>query len=226
MLFGGTFDPPHIGHLVLAECARAQFGASGVVFLPAGEPYRKRASAVTPAAHRLAMTRLAVASNPAFSVDEREIRRPGPTYTVDTLEALHAEGAREIILILGSDAVADMRNWKQPARIRELAVIAVAEKPSAPALRASVPYVIAAEDAPRLAREHREMPSIGPHGAPPPPRTDPVIAMPPIAVSSTLIRERVAQGLPVRYLVPDAVLEYIEQQGLYRAEAEPGPNPR
>jgi nicotinate-nucleotide adenylyltransferase len=182
-LLGGTFDPPHIGHLVLAECARAQFDATRVVFLPAGDPYRKRARIVSPGEHRLAMTRLAVASNPAFSVDDREMRRSGPTYTVDTLEELHAEGTTNVILILGSDAVADMAHWKRPERIRELATIAVAAKPGA---------TLRPEDA------------------------EAVIAMPPLAISSSLIRARVALGEPVRYLAPDAVREYIEQHGLYR----------
>lgn len=127
-LLGGTFDPPHIGHLVLAECARLQFGAEKVLFLPAGDPWRKAGRPVTPAADRLAMTSRAVASNSHFFVDDREMRRAGPTYTVDTLESLRDEGYDNLILILGSDAVADMPTWKQPERIRQLATIVVARK--------------------------------------------------------------------------------------------------
>jgi nicotinate-nucleotide adenylyltransferase len=130
-LLGGTFDPPHLGHLVLAECARAQFDAAKVVFLPAGEPWRKATRAVTPPEHRLAMVRLAVERNPRFEVDDREVRRAGPTYTVETLEALHAEGLDNLLLILGSDAVADLPNWNQPGRIAELARIVVARKGAA-----------------------------------------------------------------------------------------------
>ena len=122
---GGTFDPPHFGHLFLAECARAQFALERVLFIPAGDPYRKK-RAMTPAAQRLEMTRLAVQGNPGFSVDDLEVRREGPTYTVDTLEELGARGEGAVVFIIGSDALADMRNWKDPRRIEELARLVVA----------------------------------------------------------------------------------------------------
>jgi nicotinate-nucleotide adenylyltransferase len=192
-ILGGTFDPPHIGHLVLAECVGAQFAAKEVRFVPAGEPYRKtgvdtpenRASAViarpvTPAQHRLAMTRLAVAGNATFVVDDREVRRAGPTYTVDTLAELHAEGHSELILVLGSDALADLPNWRAPGRIRELARV-----------------VIAAKDGAVL------------------PGGETVVEMPQLRISSTEIRQRVREGRPVRYLVPESVEAYIREQGLY-----------
>jgi len=186
IVFGGTFDPPHVAHLVLAECARVQFAAQRVLFLPAGDPYHKRVEgrpAPAAALHRVAMTRIATQSNPAFLVDDREVRRGGPTYTVDTLLELHAEGERELALVVGADAWADLPNWKEPGRIRELARIAVAPKPGGPA-----PGPGAVE-----------------------------VAMPPLAVSSTLIRERLAAGLPVRYLLPEPVEAYIRQHGLYGA---------
>jgi nicotinate-nucleotide adenylyltransferase len=192
-ILGGTFDPPHIGHLVLGECVRHQFGAR-LLFMPAGDPYRKRQLLVegarvtmpSPAAHRTAMTALAIAGNDAFALDDREVRRAGPSYTVDTLVELLREGGdrRQLLLVLGSDAVDDMPNWKEPGRIRELVRILVALKP----------------------------------GAVPPaatPAAD-IIAMPPLPVSSTLIRARVAAGLPIRYLVPDSVAVYIHANGLYR----------
>ncbi|PFG72930.1 nicotinate-nucleotide adenylyltransferase [Tepidiforma thermophila] len=195
LIVGGTFDPPHLGHLVLAECARWQFGCGRVLFIPAGDPYRKTGTPtpenaraggvagrrVTPAALRLEMTRLATAGNPAFAVDARETRRPGPSYTVETLEELYAEGWRELVLVLGSDAAADLPNWRAPERIRELARVVVAEKAGAPA-----PAGFERVDMPRL------------------------------EVSSTLIRERVRTGRPIRYLVPDAVAAFIEARGLYR----------
>jgi nicotinate-nucleotide adenylyltransferase len=184
LLLGGTFDPPHLGHLFLAECARAQFarGAAGpsVLFLPAGDPYRKAARVVSPAHHRLAMTRLAIESNPHFALDDREIRRAGPSYTVDTLDELHAEGRNNLILILGSDAIADMPNWKQPERIPELATIAIAAKDSG------------------LRTQDSEL-----------------IAMPLLPISSTLIRQRVLAGEPIRYLVPESVESYIREHHLY-----------
>lgn len=196
VVLGGTFDPPHVGHLVLAECARVQFGARAVLFLVAGDPYRKSGSQpgrrqpgqegriVSPAEHRLAMTRLATADNPAFVVDDREVRRDGPTYTVDSLEELRAEGEEDVVLLLGSDAVADMPNWKAPERIRELARLGVVPKGGLPV----------------------------PADAGPVTRVD----MPNLPVSSTLIRGRVAEGLPVRYLVPPTVDDYIREHGLYR----------
>jgi nicotinate-nucleotide adenylyltransferase len=141
-VFGGTFDPPHIGHLVLAECVAQQFRCERVLFVPAGDPYRKTAtdtpenraagvgpaSQVTAGALRLEMVQLAIAGNPLFACDDREIARPGPSYTVDTLRDLHAEGQRDLVLVLGSDALADLPNWREPAEIQRLARIVVAEK--------------------------------------------------------------------------------------------------
>ena len=197
-LLGGTFDPPHAGHLFLAECARVQFAARRVVLLPAGDPYRKtREDApfhreVTPARHRLAMTALAVAGNPAFAADGREVHRRGPTYTIDTLEEFHAAGERDLLLVLGSDALADLPNWREPLRIATLARVAVAEKDGAEGTTAA------------LARAAGL------------PYTPDVLDMPRLTISSTAIRARIAAGKAVRYLVADAVLDYIETHRLYR----------
>lgn len=191
-ILGGTFDPPHLGHLFLAECARHQFALERVLFMPAGDPYHKEARGVSPAAHRIEMTRLAVEGNAAFALDDRECHRDGPTYTVDTLEELAAEGSRDLLLILGADAIADMPNWKDVPRMAALARIAVAPRERTEAELAT------------LARR------AGLPGIPA------VIDMPPLAISSTLIRERAARGEPVRYLVPDAVDGYIRRHALYR----------
>lgn len=195
-LLGGTFDPPHIGHLVLGECVRWQFDCDRVLFIPAGDPYRKtgtdtaenrRAAVaapriVTPGALRLEMVRLAIAENPRFVADGREVTRPGPTYTVDTLRELHAEGCEDLLLVLGSDALADLPNWREPGEIRRLARIVVAAKePGA---------------------------QTGPFER---------VEMPLLQISSTGIRARVAAGEPIRYLVPEAVRQFIEHHGLYRA---------
>jgi nicotinate-nucleotide adenylyltransferase len=195
-ILGGTFDPPHVGHLVLGECVAAQFGCERVLFIPAGDPYRKTGTdtpenrragvaprSVTPGAGRLEMTRLAIAGNERFSVDAREVRRSGPSYTVETLRELRAEGVRDLILVLGSDALADLPNWREPGEIRGLARIVVAEKtPGA--------------DTGGFER----------------------VDMPLIVLSSTAIRERVARGLPIRYLVTEAVERYVQEHGLYRTE--------
>ncbi len=193
-LLGGTFDPPHLGHLVLGECAREQFGLDQVRFLPAGDPWRKAARGVTPAADRLTMTRLAVEGNPSFCVDAREFERPGPTYTIDTLRELRAEGAEVIVLILGSDALADMPAWREPEAIAVLARLAVAPKGAG-------------------AGESASLASQAGMSASAPPL---VVEMPPLAISSTLVREQVHAGKSVRYLVPAAVEAYIRERGLYR----------
>jgi len=226
VLLGGTFDPPHIGHLVLAERARSQFGAKRAIFLPAGDPWRKTGTGlsqalgdqgtgdsepvsdtedephteprggddpplVSPAKDRLAMVRLAVAGIDTFVVDDREIRRSGPSYTVDTLEQLHAEGQTNLILVLGADALDDLPNWKAPERIRELATLAIAPRPPAKAKR-------------RKPAEQRAL------------RSGEVwLEMPPIAISSTNIRQRVCDGRPIRHLVPEPVEAYIFDHGLY-----------
>ena len=223
LLLGGTFDPPHFGHLLLAECARAQFGVPAVRFLPAGEPYRKAARRVTPAHHRLEMTRLAIAGNAAFELDDREVRRPGPTYTVDTLEELRAEGHDEILLILGSDAVSEMGAWKQPERIRELATIVLAPKLAALGGKAQLAGIAlelqsAASDTARLAPSLKKgtraivRSTVGPAALP---ADMPVVDMPLLPISSSLIRDRLADGKPVRYLLPDAVTDYITHHRLY-----------
>ena len=191
-LLGGTFDPPHVGHLVLGECAREQLGLERVYFMPAGDPWRKAGGDVSPAGHRLAMTHLAIAGNAGFHLDEREVERIGPTYTVDTLRELHAEGMDDVILILGNDALADMPSWREPDVITALARLAVAPKR---ADRDQQTWLAAqlGLDAPLI-----------------------VVDMPPLPVSSTLVRERVREGQPIRYLVPEAVETYVREHGLYR----------
>ena len=184
-LLGGAFDPPHLGHLALGERARRQLGLARVRLLPAGDPWRKAARGVTPAAERLAMTRLAAQGDPAFEVDAREVERPGPSYTVDTLRELRDEGERDVVLILGSDALADMPCWREPDAIVALARLAVAPRAGQPV------------EAPAGARLL-------------------VIDMPPLAISSTLVRERVRAGEPLDGLLPDAVAAHVRARGLYR----------
>ena len=129
-LFGGTFDPPHLGHLVLAEWARMRLRLDRVVFMPAGTPPHKRGRRLTDAAHRLAMTRLAVRGNPAFVVSAFEARRAGPSFTVDTLRHLRGRqpGAR-FYLLMGADSLADFPTWHQPGEIARLATLVVAARP-------------------------------------------------------------------------------------------------
>ena len=188
-VYGGTFDPPHVGHLILAEVALEQLQLDKVMFIPAGDPWRKADRKVTPAIHRLEMTRLAVQDNEAFEVENFEVIREGPSYTVETLEILHDHlgHTADLYLILGEDALADVPHWHQPERLVELATLAVANRrgvtmPELPFNRARVVPV--------------EMPGID--------------------ISSTELRQRAAKALSLRYQVPDTVLRYIETNKLYR----------
>ena len=126
-VLGGSFDPIHLGHLILGEKAREQLGLDKVMYMPAGNQWRKEGQDVGAAEHRLAMVRLAVEGNSAFEVSSMEIDRDGRTYTVETLEQLHAESPGvEISFMVGADALADMPHWKDPERIMELATLCVA----------------------------------------------------------------------------------------------------
>ena len=185
-LFGGTFDPPHLGHLVLAEWARVRLRLDRVVFMPAGTPPHKRGRRLTDAAHRLAMTRLAVRGNPAFVVSDFEARRAGPSFTVDTLRHLHGRepGAR-FYLLMGRDSLEDFPTWHRPAEIARLATLVVAARP-------------------------------GPGGAAGRARRRVVLLdNPPMAISSSALQARARAGRSLRYLVPDAVAAYIAWHGLY-----------
>jgi nicotinate-nucleotide adenylyltransferase len=191
-VLGGTFDPVHVGHLVLAERARDELSLDLVLFVPAGDPWRKSHREITAAEHRLAMLRLAVEGNDAFGVSDIEIKREGPTYTADTLATLAAERLDdEFYFIVGADALADMPNWHEPERIVDHARLAVAPRDVQEAN-------IAALALPAIAGRIVQF------------------TMPPLAVSSTEVRERIAAGRSVRYLVPGRVLEYIDAQSLYR----------
>ncbi|HLF77691.1 MAG TPA: nicotinate-nucleotide adenylyltransferase [Dehalococcoidia bacterium] len=186
---GGTFDPPHVGHLILAEVAREQLGLSKVLFIPAGDPWRKADREVSPAQHRLAMTRLAIEGNEAFEVDDCEIKREGATYTVDTLRELRArlQPDDEIVFLAGEDALADMPRWKDPAGIAAAARLAIAPRSDAD-LPEGLPF-----DTKQLLR----------------------VDMPYVDISSTGLRERARKGLSLRYQVPPAVDAYIRENGLY-----------
>ena len=152
-VFGGTFDPVHVGHLAIAHAALESLPLDRVLFVIAKRSPLKDRGPVAGEADRLRMLELAVAGEPHFAVSRAELDRDGPSYTVDTLERL--SGADELFLILGSDAVADFPKWKDPARIGQLATVAVAERPGAPAYLGEAPIVTF--DAPRLDISSREL---------------------------------------------------------------------
>lgn len=199
-LFGGTFDPPHFGHLVLAEWARVQLRLDRVVFVPAGTPPHKRGRRLTDAALRLALTRLAVRGNPAFTVSGFEAHRAGPSFTVDTLRHFHARqpGAR-FYLLMGADSLADFPDWHEPAEIARLATLVVAAR--------------LAQSAPGAgARGHPLVPACA--------RGRVVLLENPlVAISSSALRARARAGRSLRYLVPDAVAACVVRHELYRRPA-------
>ena len=195
-VLGGTFDPVHIGHVLLAERAREQFELEQVLWVPAGDPWRKPSRVVTPAEHRVAMLELAIEGNAAFRLCSLEVERPGPSYTVETLAELHRQDpGGELFFLLGLDALEDLPNWHQPARLIELATLAVAPRGAQP---------------PSPEELERLVPGLG--------RRVVWVEMPRVDVSGTELRRRASEGRSLRYLVPDAVEVYIRRHGLYRRE--------
>ena len=194
-VMGGTFDPIHLGHLILAEQARTSLGLARVLFVPAGQPWRKEGRRIAPVADRVAMVQAALAGDPYFEVSLVESEQPGPSYTADTLAALQAQlgPAAELYFILGQDALADLPYWRHPARTVAQARLAVAARPGTAIDTGAV---------------ERAVPGISSRIA--------LVPMPQLDISSTDIRRRVAEGISIRFLVPQAVEAYIPERGLYR----------
>ncbi len=194
-VLGGTFDPIHRAHLLVAAAARDALRLDRVLFIPAGDPWRKHDRSITPARHRLAMVEAALAAcgDPDFAVSDAELRRDGPTYTAETLRQLAEEGAAAIWFILGADALMDLPHWHEPSEIIRLARLAVVPRPGRAvdfaALEAAVPGLRAAVD---------EVP------------------MEPIDLSATALRERIREGGALDSRIPPGAREYIEAHGLYR----------
>ena len=191
-VLGGTFDPVHLGHLILAEQAREGLRLDSVLFIPAGEPWRKSHRAITPGEHRLEMLTLAVQDNPDFAISDIELRREGPTYTAVTMADLAGERLDdEFWLIAGSDALAEMPSWHEPERLVEHAKLGVAQRADDDIDAALAAFPAFAEHAERF-------------------------EMLRIDLSSTDVRSRVAAGRSIRYVVPAAVEAYIAEHRLYR----------
>lgn len=205
---GGTFDPVHNGHLRLAEEMAEVIGLDRVLFIPAGQPPH-RAAPYANGRHRLEMTRRAVAGNSRFAVDDRELTRAASSYTVDTLASLRAElgAAQPIWLLMGADAFLGLPGWHDWKRLFSLAHLAVAERPGAPLMLSdALPDTLRRETIPRQVADGS---AAGPAGS--------VLLrrITPLGISATAIREALAQGRSVRYLVPDAVDQYIREHALY-----------
>ena len=189
---GGTFDPVHYGHLLLAELAREQFGLHRVLLIPSARPPHKLTRMVSAPEHRLRMAELAIQGNPAFEVSRCEIDREGPSYTITTIRELRAATGRDIVFITGADSVLDMHLWREPRAILTEANVVTYPRPGC--------------DLDRVQE------TLGPDLA----RRVLTVRGPMLSLSSTEIRARVSGGLTIRYMVPESVEEYITAHGLYR----------
>ena len=196
-VLGGTFDPVHIGHLIIAEEARVRLGLAKVVFVPSGRPWLKATRRVSSGRHRLAMVRRAIASNPFFELSTADVDRAGPSYTVDTLADLRAQaGPRgQLYFIMGCDALLDLPRWHDPARLVRMCRLVVARR-----LDYDVPDLAFLDRAVARGASRRVV----------------LLDGPAVGVSASELRQRVARGQSIRYWVPDAVEAYIREHGLYR----------
>ena len=192
-VLGSAFNPPHLGHLALAQEALWQLGLDEMVLVPTGEAPHRRIHDDPGRELRLAMTRLAAADDPRFTVSTLEVEREGPSYTYETLELLAREKAEpELVFVMGADAAVGFENWREPRRVIELARVAVARRSGIS--DADVGAVMRGLNAEGRAT---------------------MLEMPQFGVSSSAVRERAAAGRPLRYLVPEAVARFIEEKGIY-----------
>lgn len=198
-IYGGTFDPVHYGHLLLAECCREQQRLDRVWFLPAAVPPHKQTAVISSAEHRVEMLLLATAGNSAFEVSRYETERGDVNYTVDTLAHFHSQNPnRELFFLLGGDSLADLPTWREPGKICELATLIVVRRPGMAEFDfGNLRHVLTSAQIDRI-RNH-------------------VVEMPRIDLSAREMRSLVAAGKSIRYRTPRSVEKYIETHGLYRA---------
>lgn len=195
-VLGGTFDPIHIGHLVVADEVKARLGLAEVLFVPAGQPWQKANTSISAAKHRVQMVRLAIAGKPYFKLSTMEIERSGPTYTVDTIKKLREKLGTddELFFILGWENLEDLPRWHQPELL-----ISMCRLVAVPRVGCSVPDLSSLEEV---------IPGLSQRVV--------LLDKPEIDISASVIRERVALSLPIDHLVPETVEKYIREKGLYR----------
>ena len=196
-VMGGTFDPIHIGHLVAAEDARVTLNLDEVLFIPAGQPWLKNERNILPVMYRIEMVRRAISGNEYFKISTLEADRTGNSYSVDTMEALRRiyGTATNIFFIIGQDSLQLFHKWKNPVRLVELCQLVVMNRPQVPPLDIAV----LEKSVPGITRRIIQL------------------HIPEIGISSTDIRERIACGRSISYLVPTHVEEYIREHGLYQS---------
>jgi nicotinate-nucleotide adenylyltransferase len=209
-LFGGTFNPVHYGHLLLADEVRELLGLDRVLFVPAAIPPHKAPGQVAPAADRFEMVRLAIAGRPAFAVSDIELTRPGPSYTVDTLEAL-ALPPEAVFLLVGSETFLDLLSWRSPRRVAELARLVVIP-------RAGSVFDPESAAALKVLREIGEERFVHVTGGAVPAHGVLIAHVTSLPVSASDLRARVRERRSLAFRLPDSVIAHIERTGLYRTE--------
>ena len=199
-LLGGTFDPPHYGHLLAAQESAWMLRFDRVFFLPARQNPLKEGEGITPVEDRCEMVARAIADNPLFELSRRDMERPAPSYTAELLRALKAEAPEvELCFLVGADILPELPRWHRPDEILRLARLVVVNRPESP-----LPDIQALEAALPGARDRVDL-----------------VFIPGVAISARYLRARVAAGQPIRYLTPPAVERYILDNGLYQAAAAP-----
>lgn len=206
-VFGGSFNPVHYGHLLLADEVLEQLRLDRILFVPASSPPHKPAAALAPAADRYAMVKLATVGHPRFEVSDLELRRPGPSYTVDTLEALRAAGD-ELFLLLGSETFGDLLSWRAPRRIAELARLVVVP-------RAGSAFDSEGAAAQKVLREIGVERFARVEGPDLPARAVLIVHATSLPLSSSELRRRAREGRSLAYRLPEPVVAYIRARRLY-----------
>ena len=210
-MFGGSFNPIHFGHLLVADEALETLGLDRVLFVPAAIPPHKPAGELAPAGDRFEMTRLAIAGHPGFAVSDVELTRPGPSYTVETLRLL-AAGGDELFLVIGSETFLDFLSWREPREVAALARLVVVPRtgnafdPAAPAAQ----KVLHELDLPAFVE-----------GPPPAGRSPILLGAVSLGISASDLRRRAREGRSLAYRTPDAVIAHIHSRRLYRTQARP-----
>jgi len=194
-VFGGTFDPIHLGHVAVAEEVRTSHGLAEVLFVPAGQPWFKADRSISAAQHRVQMVKLAIAGHPHFKLSTCEVDRPGPSYAVDTIDVLQQQLGTEarLFFLLGSDALSELPQWKEPSRLIQICHLVAFTRPG---------FAL-----PPLESLESTVPGLSQHVT--------FVEVPQIDISATQIRNRVFRGASIHGLVPPSVERYIQEQGLY-----------
>jgi len=210
-VLGGSFNPIHYGHLLLADDVLEQLGLDRVLFVPAGTPPHKSAALLAPAADRFEMVRQAIADHPRFGVSDIELRRGGPSYTVDTLSAL-AAGGDQLFLVVGSETFLDLLTWREPRRLAALARLVIIP-------RAGSVFDTEGAAAQKVLHEIGvEGGFVHAGGGPPPARGVLIVHATSLPLSASDLRRRVREGRSLVYRLPPVVIDYVRTHGLYRAE--------